>query len=85
MNNADLLGRANLVERVHIVVVGGIADAAILRALALQRLELHAALPTKELIFNNISGAWTWSKNWIRKFIYINTCVYLYVCVCVCG
>lgn len=35
MNNADLSGRANLVERVHIVVVGGIADAAILRALAL--------------------------------------------------
>lgn len=40
MNNADLSGRANLVERVHIVVVGGIADAAILRALALKRLKL---------------------------------------------
>lgn len=35
MNNADLSGRANLVERVHIVIVSGIADAAILRALAL--------------------------------------------------
>lgn len=60
----DLLGRiacTNLVERFNLIIVGGI-DAAILRFLALQSLELQAALPSKELIFNNISGAWTWSK-----------------------
>lgn len=61
---SDLLGRircTNLVERFNLIIVGGI-DAAILRFLALQCLELQAALPSKELIFNNISGAWTWSK-----------------------